>query len=779
MYSLNTPLTTVKGIGPKLSEELAKHNLYKVKDVILLLPLRYEDRSKLVTIADIPEDELITFQATITSASQFYKNKKSIQSARAKDTTGIIKLMWFNNKFIMSKIRNGGEFLISGKKGKNNTIIQPVVEDVKAETLHTNRLVPLYSSTIAIKQGSIRHILKEIVDNLLVAEDELDILIGTRNKGLASRVEAKSTSNSATPSVTKDQEPRTLIHLPLTTVIKELHFPSELENIERARYRLVLEEFLSLMKVSEQLKSYWNNRADAKMITVQQAYKVIGEQGNRGKVGKGLATTPSESSPRTKDQELPAWLPKTIPFELTNAQKRVTQEILDDLAKNVPMNRIVIGDVGSGKTVVAGIACQQVLLNGHNAAFIAPTKILAEQHCTTIRKLFPNLHVELVTSATNVSLKKREPVKQGERFSNPITKTPRGKTKSNPSHSGVKSNATIESSTDPITPLRSIQDDNKQQPTLYIGTHAILNRLLEIKPALIVYDEQHRFGVIHRSQAQQLGYSPHIVTMTATPIPRTMMLTLFSHLKLSAIDELPAGRIPPKTWVISERKRLSSYEWIKQQLKDNKDQQVIVVCPFIDPSEAEALENVAAATQTFESVKSIFVDETVELLHGRMKKAEQGEVIADLFAKKIKILVTTPIVEVGVDLPQASIIIIEAAERFGLSSLHQLRGRVGRAGQESFCLLFTNSHSKTVKERLKAFSEETNGLKLAELDLQNRGAGDIFGVQQSGFTGLQYGSWTNMEMIALAQRIFPDLTPDWQPTLVSMPKFEDIVPYAN
>lgn len=689
MYTLKTKLHQVKGIGPKLSEELATHELFTVKDIILLLPLRYEDRSKLVTISSIPDDELITFQATITSASQFYKNKKSIQSARAKDETGSIKLMWFNNKFIMSKIRNGGEFLISGKKGKNNTMIQPVVENVKAETLHTNRLVPLYSSTIAIKQGSIRHILKEILDNLEIKNDELDLLLSSRQKAIGSSSEPLS----------------------LVKVTKELHFPDNQEMIEIARERLVLEEFLCLMKISAQLKSFWHAKSDA--IPIRQ---------------QALSNSQSYTS-----NHKPSWLPKTIPFQLTGAQIRVTEEILRDIAKPIPMNRIVIGDVGSGKTVVAGIASQQVLLNGYSAAFIAPTKILAEQHMATIQKLFPEMRVELVTS--------------GQR--------PKGK---------AENKSTIA---------------NPLDATLYVGTHAILNRLSEIKPALIVYDEQHRFGVSHRSLSQELHYSPHILTMTATPIPRSMMLTLFSHLQLSAIDELPPGRIPPKTWLVSEKKRAGAYEWINDQLESNNDQQIIIVCPFIDPSEAEALENVAAATQTFETIRSVFPKQTVELLHGRLAKKAQSEIITSLFAQKIQILVTTPIVEVGVDLPQASIIIIEAAERFGLASLHQLRGRVGRAGQESYCMLFTNSHTKTVTDRLKAFCGETNGLKLAELDLQNRGAGDIFGIQQSGFTGLQYGSWSNLALISQAQDLFPQLSAHWQPTLVRMPEFEEVVPYAN
>ena len=287
---------------------------------------------------------------------------------------------------------------------------------------------------------------------------------------------------------------------------------------------------------------------------------------------------------------------------------------------------------------------------------------------------------------------------------------------------------------------------------------AVINRLADIQPALIIYDEQHRFGVKQRSQASELPYSPHILTMSATPIPRTLMLTIFAHLQLSTIDELPAGRLPIKTWVIPEKKRQDSYTWIAEELARNQAQ-AFVVCPFIDPSRTEALENVAAVTDKYQELQEFYQSHSptpkLALLHGKVAKTEQNQIIDQLRAGESDILVTTPIVEVGIDIPTANIIVIEAAERFGLASLHQLRGRVGRGGQQAYCLLF--SRSQKAHERLEKFSKMTLGSEVAELDLQYRGAGDIFGTEQHGFDELRFASWANVELISQARQIFEQL----------------------
>ena len=461
--------------------------------------------------------------------------------------------------------------------------------------------------------------------------------------------------------------------LPLNETFKHLHFPDDQNLTIEARKRLAIEELLGLMQHSAEIKQQWKNNASAHFIKVDRK-----------------KTIPN------------------LPFTLTTAQQRSIKEILIDIESTTPMNRLLLGDVGSGKTVIAGIAVLHTLQNNHHAAFIAPTQILAEQHLETLNKLFPKINIQLLTAKTKFLL------------------------------------------------------NNK--PTLYLGTHAVINRLKEIRPALVIYDEQHRFGVEQRSEISKLASKPHVLTMSATPIPRSLMLTIFSHLQLSIIDEMPAGRKPVKTWLISEKKRTDSYHWIKQQLQENGGQ-VLVVCPFIDPSEDESFANVKSATETFIEIKSKFPNQKIELLHGRLSLDQKNKVTKNLFNQKIDVLVTTPIVEVGIDLPAASIIIIESAERFGLASLHQLRGRVGRAGQQAYCLLFPSSKSSKISQRLDVFTKINDGIKLAEFDLKNRGAGDLFGTDQHGFDQLQFAKWTNIELITQARKIFEQLKnkSSWQP----------------
>lgn len=645
MYLLSTPLQRVQGIGPMLSATLAEAGCSTVLDLLLQLPLRYEDRSQFFAMGDAPVDTLLTIKATVTSVSTYYKNRRPISTAKVTDGTGKLTLMWFNNSYVKQSLKVGEEYMFSGKINDRKTMVQPLFEKISDNTIHTNRLIPLYSSTLQMKQGTLRRILMNITEHLSPGDDPVAKLA-------KEKIEC----------------------LDLTTALTELHFPTEEENVIAARERLALEELLALIQHSNQLKQEWKDLGGAFAVTAHEPV-----------------------------------IPDNLPFELTGAQQRCVKEIIEDLAETSPMNRILIGDVGSGKTIVAGIACSHTIAAGNNAALIAPTQILAEQHSATLQKLFPKMPIVLIT----------------------------GKDKQLP---------------DPGT------------ASMIVGTHAVINKLHTLKPALIIYDEQHRFGVAQRSQAQQLKPFPHILTMTATPIPRTLLLTIFSHLAVSVIDELPKNRIPTKTWVLPEPKRESMYEWVAEQIKaaGKGKFQTLVICPFIDPSSNLALENVASTKEKFEEVNSYFKKfAKVGILHGRLSVKDKNQVIKDLFDQKIDILVTTPIVEVGIDLPQAAAIVIESSERFGLASLHQLRGRVGRAGQQGYCMLFTHSKSKGTKDRLQKFSEIINGQQLAELDLQNRGAGDIFGVEQSGFGELQFASWTNFELVKVAQDIQAQLDKNW------------------
>lgn len=661
MYHFSDPIQAVAGVGQATKDICAQLGIYTVKDIVLTLPLRYEDRSSFFTIEDslkkIDPTQFVTIQATAHQIKEFYKAGRRITSATLHDQSGEIKAFWFNNRFIKARLNQDDEFFFSGKISAKGILTQPTVEAVKTDTIHTGRLVPVYSSCITIKQGSWRRLLKKVTDNLAPLEYNI-------------------------PDVPD-----------ITEAIKQLHFPDAAESLIAARERLALEELLALIRKSKALKKVWDNRKTT------------------------LSLKPS----------LPI-IPETLPFKLTDDQVKATMEIVTDLTQAKPMNRLLVGDVGTGKTIVASLACRQVVLAGRSAAFIAPTQILATQHATNLQKIFPDLTIKLITSLTK--------------------------------------------HTEPTT-----------EPTLYIGTHSVINRFDSIKPSLIIYDEQHRFGVKHRSPAFHLDQTktktyPHLLTMTATPIPRSLMLTIFAHLELSVISNPPAGRIPVKTWLVPEHKRADSLTWLQAQLFTHPDRpgQALVVCPFIDPSDSEALENVAAATATFEMLKAACAADqriNIELLHSKLKPAEKDDIIKRLFANQIRILVTTPIVEVGVDIPAADIMIIEAAERFGLASLHQLRGRVGRSGQEGYCLLFTTSKQSETLTRLKAFTAEQSGIKLAELDLQKRGAGDIFGTSQHGFSELRFSSWTNLTLIEQAKKtadqMAQDLNTKWLPLIDEHP----------
>lgn len=700
MYQLNDSLFAVKGIGTQVHKSLASKNLQTILDLLLTLPIRYEDRSEIITIHQLklqensqliaktaptettqskrssvdshPSDNpkirknLVTTHGIVQHYQQYYKGRLLISRATITDGSERLNCLWFNNKFLRERLKPGQEYYFSGEF-KNQTLMQATVEDYKAETLHTGRLVPLYSQLGTLKQGSLRRILKEICDNLRQTPDPLASAWAT------------------------------LHHFPphsLDQLLATLHFPQQAEDIVQAREFLAFEEIIFLIQQAQTLKKAWQSQKKAWSVSLSQP-------------------------------EIPE-----LPFTLTSAQKQAFSEICQDLTTSVPMNRLLVGDVGSGKTIVAALAARQVISQGKNVCFVAPTKILAQQHVQTLTKLFPDLNIILVSSATKRQFQ--------------------------------------------IAP----------QVSLYIGTHALLRVLPTLEPGLVIFDEQQRFGVKQRTieeiyQTTTPAYWPHLLTMTATPIPRTMMLSIFAHLSMSYINQFPKNRQVATTWLIPAPKEQSALDWLAQQLIHQPQQrlkQAIVVCPFIDPSKQQALENVAAAEESFQALQQHLLayyqahhiplsqQPQLGLLHSRLSKTDQARVIEQVFQEKIQLLITTPIVEVGVDLPNADIILIQAAERFGLASLHQLRGRVGRNGQESFCLLFTthgdaateanHQASKVVQQRLQRFCQEKDGLKLAQLDLENRGAGNIFGTQQSGFSQLRFASWTHQQLIADAQKIW-------------------------
>ena len=441
------------------------------------------------------------------------------------------------------------------------------------------------------------------------------------------------------------------------SAFRKIHFPKDLEDTVEARERLAFNEFVDLLIKAKERKK-----------------KLLKKKGINFSI----------------DQKEIDKFTNHIGFDLTNSQKKVAREILSDISKHVPMNRLLQGDVGSGKTIVSAIAAYATYLNGYQTVFLAPTQILANQHHQTLIQLFSNslIQIELVTGTTK-TMKKAD---------------------------------------------------------IYVGTHALLNKTFE-KVGLLVIDEQHKFGVKQINFLQKIN--PHVLTMTATPIPRTIAQTLFSDMNLSIIDELPKNRQKIKTWLVPSEKRDKAYSWISEQIK-NKNSQVFIICPLVEESESETLKNVRSVKKEFDNLEVIFAKLKLGLLHGKLKEKEKNEVLNKFKNGELDILVSTPVVEVGIDIPNATMMIIEGSDRFGLAQLHQLRGRVGRGTKESYCLLFTENDSDKANNRLTAMTKIESGFELAELDLKLRGAGDVLGTKQSGFGNLKIADWSDTKLIKLA-----------------------------
>lgn len=680
MYQLQDSVLVVKGIGNNLRTSLADFQIENILDLLLYLPLRYEDRSDIKTIAEIKNLDLeatqirkslqnqkvktnfVTTKAKVSKWNEYRKGRLLISRATIADESDQLNCLWFNNKFLKNKIIVNQEYLFSGQL-KDGTLMQATVEKVDDDyqNIHTGRLVPIYSQLADIKQGNLRRILAEIISKLHQSGE-------------------------------------------LEQIFKDLHFPSSIDRIILARERLALEEILHLMQISAQHRKEHQKKSSF------------------------FRLSPS------KDKLIPK-----LPFDLTRAQQKAVQEILNDLKQKVPMNRLLVGDVGSGKTIVAAIPASLMVQAGQNVALLAPTKILAKQHYDNLSKIFQNINFVLLDSQNK---------------------------------------------------LREIENQ-----TFYIGTHSLLNQLKKIRPSLIIYDEQQRFGVKHRQLEEYLNQKkacPHLLSMTATPIPRTLMLSIFSHLDISYLDQMPNSRKMAKTWLIPKAKESKALEWLVKELLDRRthQKQALFVCPFINPSSYKATENVAAVKEIFDAVnkelKNIYQKLKVPqkkqfkiaMLHSKLSKEKQLKIIQEVYEQKIQILVSTSMIEVGVDLPNADIIIIQSAERFGLSSLHQLRGRVGRQGQESYCLLFSSpnqNQNQIIQNRLQKFCQEKDGLKLAQIDLENRGAGDILGYQQSGLNNLLFASWTNSAIIQQAQIKFKN-EPNYQSFLTEYLKKKNSAP---
>lgn len=633
--NLQTPVAQLFMVGPTYAKRLGKLGIKTLEDFIYHFPFRYDDYSLVSKIAQVQAGETVTIKGEVISIKNEYaRSGRKLQKAQITDGTGKLEIVWFNQPFLVKTIKVGERYSFSGKVdwfGRVLTMTSPEYEMLKENTIHTGGLIPVYPETYGISSKWLRSRIAPFLKQTL-----------------------PSISDFLPEKIT-----RTNNLLNLAQAIQWIHFPTTKIQSQQARQRLAFDELFLIQLAGLKRKQDWQKK------TLSHQFFL--------------------------DQEKILEFVNSLPFPLTGAQKRCAKAILSDLRRSQPMNRLLEGDVGSGKTVVAALAVYVAFLNGFQSALMAPTEILAQQHFQTLNQLLSSYGVRI--SLITGSKKKVE-----------------------------------------------------EKVDLWVGTHALLYNQLDFsRLTLVIIDEQHRFGVEQRAKLAQSTKSPHVLTMTATPIPRTIALTLYGDLDLSVLDEMPPGRMKVKTWVVPPLKREAAYAWIRKHVKDT-DEQAFIICPLIEQS--ETLQSIKAATVEFNNLsKKIFPDLRLGLLHGRLKSKEKEETMSKFRQGETDILVATPVVEVGVDIPQATIMMIEAADRFGLAQLHQLRGRVGRSEKESYCLLFTEMPEGKIIQRLKAMERIHLGMKLAELDLKLRGPGEIYGTAQHGFPDLRVASFADLNLI--------------------------------
>jgi len=679
---LSDPITKVPLIKDKQAEKLKRLNIETVKDLLWHFPFRYEDFSKLQDINGVSPDQEIVIKGKIVKPAPIYsKSGRFMVVATLENEDGSLSCVWFNQPYLLMSLRKEKEteFLVKGKVGffgKKIALISPQIEKVLEQGIEPFQ--PVYPETEAVSSKWLRARIRKVLE-LLDPEEFI------KNDGLSEAIRKEHKL------------------LAFKEALPMIHFPKNSLDIKESRHRFAFEEMFNLQLRAIKGKQEWQKKKATFIIT------------------------PSQIKLITKK------FTASLPFTLTNAQNRAIEEIMTDLKKNVPMNRLLQGDVGSGKTVVAAEAIYAAFLSGHQAAFLAPTEVLADQHYNTLTNLLKPLgmNIALFTSSNKPSNKSQN--------SNLKTQNQNLKLKTN--HPLINNN--LQPTTYNLQPITY---------DLFIGTHALFFEKAQFENlGIIVVDEQHRFGVEQRVKLLEKapkGKTPHVLNMSATPIPRSIALTIYGNYDLSLIDEMPVGRKPVKTWVVPPEKRTAAYKWIEEQITESQGKiQALVVCPLIEESDIGTMAEVKAATSEFEKLRKFFTHLNLGLIHGRLKSKEKTEVMEKVKSGEIDILVATPVVEVGLDLPNAAIIIIEAADRFGLASLHQLRGRVGRRGQQAYCLLFSESKSLDVLKRLKAMETIHDGLKLAELDLQMRGPGEFSGSEQHGFIDLKIAKLTDLELI--------------------------------
>jgi ATP-dependent DNA helicase RecG len=654
---LDSPTNVLSGIGPVQSKRLARLGVRTIHDLLYFFPRRYDDFGTLKTINQLEYGEEVTIMGRVLkTTSRKTRSGQTIIKSIIEDGSGTIEATWFNRPHLVKQLKPSRQIVLSGSVDEylgRLTFSSPEWEPLERELLHTARLVPVYPLTKGVSARWLRKIVKRTIDYWSYrVPDHL-------------------------PREVRDR----IGLLRLEEALRQIHFPVDHRNLEKARYRLAFDE-LFLIQIG--------------LLRRRQEWQSV--------PGQAVAV----------DEEQLQRFVLSLPFALTSAQQQALDEIVQDLRLDRPMKRLLQGDVGSGKTVVATAAIALTVTAGAQAALMAPTEILAEQHYGTLKNLLNAMNetatqqvgegwaIRLLTGSTSAS--DREEIYRG------------------------LSEGTVD---------------------VVIGTHALIQERVEFKSlALAIIDEQHRFGVEQRAALTQKGYNPHLLVMTATPIPRSLALTVYGDLDVSVIDEMPPGRQPIQTRLLLPHERERAYTFVKSQIE--RGRQAFIICPLVE--ESEKVEARSAIEEHKRLQKHIFPDLELGLLHGRMKSDEKEEVMAQFVQGELDILVSTAVVEVGIDVPNATVMLVEGANRFGLAQLHQFRGRVGRGEHASYCLLVSDSGSVLSGERLQAIESTQDGFKLAEVDLELRGPGEFFGTRQSGLPDLRMAKVTDMRLLEVARK---------------------------
>ncbi|MDD5084877.1 MAG: ATP-dependent DNA helicase RecG [Candidatus Omnitrophica bacterium] len=621
------PVRYLRGIGPKRCDALRKFGIETLHDLFYLFPRRYEDRGQFKRIKDLRVNEFAAIKGKVITLGLRPMKRFTLFELVLEDESGSIFATWFNQPYLKKNFKVGDEVILSGKVDfyKRLQLTSPeyeILDGSSEDTTHTGRIVPIYPLTEGLAQRSLRRSMKELVDNYLTEIGEI-----------------------LPPAVAEKEN-----LMPLADALKAVHFPVSLDEVARARYRLVFDEFFLL-----ELEVLRRTKTERKKI---------------------------KAHPIPVNDETIRQFKELLPFKLTNDQEKVVKESLDDLRHSYPMRRLLEGEVGSGKTVVAACLAYCVARNHLQTAFMVPTEILAEQHFLTLTKLLQksNLRVALLTSS---SIHRKEiigRVKRGE-------------------------------------------------VDIVVGTHALIQEDVSFRNlGFVIIDEQHKFGVRQRTLLLNHDTKPHLLVMSATPIPRTLGLTLYGDLEISVIRELPKGRGSIRTFWITRAKEKEVLRYIHDRVSEGE--QAYIIFPIIDETEKMDLQ---AATTEYEKLRTgLFKGIPMGLIHGRLEKTARDKVMEQFQSGEIKVIVATSVIEVGIDNPRSSFMIIEHADRFGLSQLHQMRGRIGRGGQDAQCFLFGDPTTEEGKKRLRVLTKSNDGFKIAEEDLRLRGPGDFLGTRQSG-----------------------------------------------